>query len=132
MTRYTLILFALLIAVVPLRAQDADEPEELFFVLNQAQISMTDMPKAWDIWKQATTVLQELKDEGLLVEFGLLQHAWGDEWNWNFYMITKDHASFLKAWDEYITRVREKYPDLVRDWLAMVKAHKDNMYSLFR
>lgn len=129
---YISLLLGLVFAAAPLLAQESAPREAQFFALNQAQVAMSDLGKAWKLYDQAKTVLQELKDEGLLVEFGVLEHAWGDEWNWNIYMVAKDHEAFLKAWNEYITRVNKKYPGLVKDWLSIVKAHKDNLYSLYR
>ncbi len=126
---YTLL--GLLFATVTY-AQDGDRPEPVFLVVNQNQVAMTDMGALNDMWfDKAVPVLDKMKEEGLVLDFGLFTHAWGDEWNFNFYFVTKSHEDFLKAWDEYIKRMGEAHPDSFMEWVSKIKAHKDNMYSLY-
>ena len=44
-------------------------------------------------------------DEGTINAWGIVTHNWGDEWNWNWYMFTKDHATFVSAWNEFVSRI---------------------------
>lgn len=126
---YTLL--GLLFATVTY-AQDGNRPEPVFLVVNQNQVAMTDMGALNSMWfDKAVPVLDKMKEEGLVLDFGLFTHAWGDEWNFNFFFITKSHEDFVKAWDEYIKRMREKHPDSLTEWVSKIKAHKDNMYSLY-
>ena len=76
-------------------------------------------------------IWNQLVDEGMIISYSMMTHAWGDEWNLNYMIITKDHASFLKAWSEGFKRIRstvpqEKWDELMRYTLE----HKDNLYSL--
>jgi hypothetical protein len=120
-----------------LRAQDdtMDTSEEAgpprFLMFNQSQIPSD---KIWEHNHLTDSlmkpVMNALVDEGLVATWGYLNHAWGDEWNWAWFMYTKDHAAFLKAWDEMVRRVSDAdstaFPMLTKD----VKRHRDNLYYL--
>ena len=124
-------LFGLFFAGAVSLAQEDNRPEPLFVVVNQNQVAMTDMGALNKMWfEQAVPVLEELKEEGKLVNFGLMTHAWGDEWNYNFYVIAKSHEEFVATWDEYIKRMSDRHPDLLGEWISRIKAHKDNMYTV--
>lgn len=73
-------------------------------------------------------VMKELMDEGILIGWGQLNHAWGDEWNLNIYYINKDHEAFVKFWKEFLKRVKEKFPQVVKEMSSLLSRHKDNMY----
>lgn len=75
-------------------------------------------------------ILEELVNEGMLFGFGQLNHAWGDEWNVNYYYIAQDQDSFNKFWKEYVNRVRDKHPGSFGEAIKYYTAHKDNMYSI--
>jgi hypothetical protein len=75
-------------------------------------------------------ILNEMLDEGLIYFWGQGTHAWGDEWNWNFWFGSENHADFVADWDEYVSRISERYPDVWGDFAAYSKAHKDNLYNL--
>jgi len=75
-------------------------------------------------------ILKELIDEGILLGCGQLNHAWGDEWNVNFYYITESHTAFIKFWDEFVKRVSERHKGFYKVWAPLLSAHKDNMYSV--
>ena len=109
-------------------AQDV-EFERSFVMLNQNQCD--DMAGVLDIVRTTTgPVLDELKEEGLIDNWGLLTHAWGDEWNFNWFMVTENHAGFLTAWSELISRVNERDPDWFEKFDPMCREHKDNLYTL--
>lgn len=114
-------------------AQETAKAEPSFMSVNFNKVKMTDMSALRKIWfDQAVPVLKELKSEGKLLDYGLMQHAWGDEWNYNFYFVTRSHASYLEFWDAYISRMQEKYPDSMTGYLSMIIEHKDNMYTLYK
>ena len=75
-------------------------------------------------------ILKELIDEGILMGCGQLNHAWGDEWNLNFYYITESHSDFVIFWNEFVKRVSERHPGFYKIWAPLIKNHKDNMYSV--
>ncbi len=102
----------------------------LFLSMNQNKIAMTDFDKFDEIDRKTEPILNDLMSEGLLLGYGRLDHAWGDEWNLNYYMIAKDHVTYLKAWQEYLRRINEQFPEMSNQFLSMVNAHKDNMYFM--
>ena len=122
----------LILFVLPTLAQDAvDETEPGFFVLNQYKIPFAKLP-AMQAYQDSifTPVFDELIDEEKLMHWGLLTHAWGDEWNYNWFFITEDHRSFLDFWDEFFERVDERFPGWQEDVFPLIDEHKDNMYNI--
>jgi hypothetical protein len=78
----------------------------------------------------AVPILNELVDEGMLTGWGQFNHAWGDEWNVNFWYVTKDQNSFSAFWAEYVRRVSERHPGSFASIVKHFQAHKDNMYVI--
>ncbi|MCZ7557027.1 MAG: hypothetical protein M5R41_11570 [Bacteroidia bacterium] len=114
-------------------AQSAERPEPKFMAINFNKVKMTDMSALQKIWfEQAVPILNDLVREGKLVSYGLMEHAWGDEWNFNFFFVTKDHKAHLDFFDMYIERLRKKYPDTMGEYLSKIIEHKDNMYTLYQ
>lgn len=74
--------------------------------------------------------LAEMEADGVIHDWGFLTHAWGDEWNFNWYMVTDDHASFLEAWADMFERVSARDADWFARFDPMCQEHKDNLYSL--
>jgi hypothetical protein len=74
-------------------------------------------------------VLDELVAEGMLVNWGILTHAWGDEWNWNIYYGVESHRAFLDFWSEYTGRLDERHPDWWEQVWDLCTDHKDNIYA---
>ncbi|MDO8550708.1 MAG: hypothetical protein Q7S39_11245 [Ignavibacteria bacterium] len=75
-------------------------------------------------------ILKELVDEGMISGWGQFNHAWGDEWNVNFWYTAKDMASFDKFWDEYVSRVNKRNPGSFAATTKYFQAHKDNIYTI--
>ena len=75
-------------------------------------------------------VLKSLVDDGLIYNWGLFNHAWGDEWNVNVWYTVKDMDAFSKFWGEFRKRMVEKQPDAWKELTAMIMEHKDNIYSI--
>jgi hypothetical protein len=70
-----------------------------------------------------------LVEQGKLINWGVLTHAWGDEYNWNTFYVAESHSKFLEAWDEFIKKVIENDPDamdIIDDWCW---EHKDSIYT---
>lgn len=131
----TLLLISLFFLSINIPAQNADtsgmNDQPGFLVLSQNIVPMAEMQTVLQQGDSlAAPVLDELVDEGLLYGWGVLTHAWGDEYNYNIYYIAKDHASFVKAFDEFVKRMGERHPDSWRKVVQHLKAHKDNMYSI--
>lgn len=109
-------------------AQDV-EFNRSFVMMNQHQCD--DMAGVMDM--MSTTigpVLDELDEEEIIFTWGVMTHAWGDEWNFNWYMITENHAGFVTAWSEFVSRVTERDPDWFEKFDPMCREHKDNLYTL--
>jgi hypothetical protein len=74
-------------------------------------------------------VFQELVDEGMIDTSGIYYHMWGDEWNVNWYTVSKDIPSFLAAYEEGFRRIGERYPE-APEILDYCTEHKDGFYQL--
>ena len=74
-------------------------------------------------------VLNDLVEQGKLINWGVLTHAWGDEHNWNVFYVAESHSKFLEAWDEFITRVMENDPDANEKIGDICWEHKDSIYT---
>jgi len=75
-------------------------------------------------------ILNGLVDEGMIKSWGQFNHAWGDEWNLNFWYVAKDMTSFSAFWLEYVKRVSDDHPGAFDAVVKYFKAHKDNMYVI--
>lgn len=131
MNTFIKLLFALTLLVVsnPVVAQDAEKPG--WFVLQQNKVLMKDMPKVNALQDSLfTPILNELVAEGKLKGWGQLTHAWGDDWNYNFYFVTDNHQAFIDFWKEYFSRVNKRFPRWYNEVTPLFIAHKDNMYHI--
>ena len=113
-------------------AQETQKPPKTgFFLFNQNKVAQENVAKVNAIWDSTfTPILNELMKEGKLLGWGLLMHAWGDEWNYNFYFVTENHRAFLDFWSEFFARVSKRFPGLMGKITPMIIEHKDNMYSI--
>ena len=66
----------------------------------------------------------------MLLNWGLFNHAWGDEWNVNVWYTVKDMATFDAFWEEYVSRVNERHPGAFGSVVKYFQAHKDNIYTI--
>lgn len=75
------------------------------------------------------SVVEELIDEGELLDYGILTHAWGDEWNVLDYFVAEDLVSFHEAFAEAFDRIQERVPEEQDPPFGeLCPAHKDNIY----
>lgn len=77
-------------------------------------------------------VLDELVRENRLLGWGVLTHAWGDEWNYVIYYTAANTPAFHAAWAELMQRVRLRRPTFMADFGTYCSEHKDNIYSVMR
>lgn len=111
-------------------AQDSKDKKPTTLVFSQNKVQMADMGKANKMIDEIfAPILNQLVDEGMLLGWGQLNHAWGDEWNLNFWYSAKDVGSFHKFWKEYVKRASEKHPEAFGNVVKMFQAHKDNIYT---
>ncbi len=114
-------------------AQEAEAPAEPgFFMLNQHQCLPAKMPQVREFADTYfVPVMEELTAEGAILGWGILEHGWGDEWNWNFYMITESHAAFVEAWGQFWEKMSARRPNFYEGGLGQwCTAHRDNMYII--
>jgi hypothetical protein len=123
------IFILLVFGISTIFAQDSEKPTILVF--SQNMVKMSDMGKVNEMVDSVfSPILNGLVDDGKLSGWGQLTHAWGDEWNLNFWYSVKDMETFNSFWGEYVKRVREKHPDAFGEATSYFQAHKDNIYSI--
>lgn len=73
-------------------------------------------------------VADEMIEEGHITEWGLLNHGWGDLWNFNVYYVAPDIEEFMPFWYEFMETIEERSPG----WLELIQEHchdhKDTIY----
>ena len=74
-------------------------------------------------------ILNELVEQGKLISWGVLTHAWGDAYNWNPFYVAESHSKFLDAWQEFISRLVEADPDAADKLAEICWEHKDSIYT---
>jgi len=125
---FAIVLMAFLILSEKGFAQNDERP---LLITSFNMVQMSDMGKVNKMVDSVfAPILNELVNEGFLNSWGQFTHAWGDEWNLNFWYIVKDMTSFDKFWDEYVTRVNKKNPGSFANTTKYFQAHKDNIYSI--
>lgn len=116
-------------------AQDSDEDKKKAkptVVISQNMVPFVKMSRYLEIAKEYWAPgLDKLVDEGKLLSWGSLTHAWGDEWNILIYYNAKDFATFEKAWGEAYKSFTESAPEeVISEMMGMISAHKDNIYTV--
>jgi hypothetical protein len=118
-----------LVTSLPALAQDSDGPPLLVCSFNQVPMGKVGAVNNM-VDSVFAPVLKGLVDEGMLMGWGQFNHAWGDEWNVNFWYTAKDMSSFDAFWSEYVSRVSDQHPDAFGSVVKYFKAHKDNIYVI--
>ena len=76
-------------------------------------------------------VAQAMVDEGDLFAYGMMTHAWGDEWNVMFYTATHDESSFMQATSDLQSRQFQAMgQEMLTSFLENCSGHRDNIYSM--
>lgn len=98
------------------------------FSQNKCKMSkISDLRKMME--ENGAAILNDLVEQEKLIDWGVLTHAWGDEYNWNVYYVAETHGQFLEAWDEFITKVRENDPEFADKLWEICWEHKDSIYT---
>ena len=109
----------------------AQSEEHPVLVVSFQKVKMSDVgPFNKLVNEKFAPILNGMADDGLLLNWGLFNHAWGDEWNANVWYTFKDMDSFGKFWEEYTKRISEKQPDAWKELRGYIQEHKDNIYSI--
>jgi hypothetical protein len=74
-------------------------------------------------------ILDDLVEQGKLINWGVLTHAWGDVYNWNVFYVAESHVKFLEAWNEFISKVMEVDPEAADKIGEICWEHKDSIYT---
>ncbi len=129
-----LFLLSALVFASPLAAQEEEEtPQPGTVVFSQNKCPYENFPELNAVTDTVfAPVLDELVAEGKLLGWGVLTHAWGDEWNWNVYYSVESHRAFLDFWSEYSGRLNERHPGWWQRVWDLCTEHKDNIYSVSR
>jgi hypothetical protein len=128
------VLFLLIILPGFVSAQDSDEAKKKLkptVVISQHMVPLAKMDRYVEITDEYwTPVFDKLVDEGKLINWGYITHAWGDEWNIVVHYVAKDFATFQKAWGEGIKSFTESAPEEIsNEIIGMISAHKDGIYT---
>lgn len=76
--------------------------------------------------------LDQMVADGAFTGWGLLEHAWGDEWNWNIWYSAESHGAFVEGWATYVAHLNENHPGWSQRTLGLCTDHKDNIYRVTR
>ena len=127
--------FVLLLGVLaaPARAQaDGAEPQTRFMMLNQNVCPGAGEERMIEITGRAfAPVLNQMEAEGLISDWGVLGHAWGDEYNFNWFMVAESLSAWRNAWNTMVQRVSAEHPEVWDEITSTCTLHKDNLYTLY-
>ena len=97
------------------------------FSQNKCGFDIEELNKFWT--EQAVPILNDLVAQEKLIGWGVLTHAWGDEWNWNVYYTAASQNAFNDAWSEFIKIMMEKDPETFKTFSKFCFEHKDSIYT---
>lgn len=76
-------------------------------------------------------VLDRAVSEGVLTGWGVLNHLWGDEWNWVVYYTGPDPSGLTRVVEGLLGEIIGGMPgDPMEDYSSKCSAHKDNVYVI--
>lgn len=75
-------------------------------------------------------ILNEMVAEGRLLGWGVLGHAWGDEWNHVIYYSARDLTTFEAAFGEAFSRLTRAHPNAIQLLEDNCSGHRDNIYRV--
>ena len=129
--RFFLVLSFLFVTHRATAQQDNRTPKPGFFTMQQFKLVFGQGAKFNSLSDSVfVPILDELVKEGKLIGWGQLTHAWGDEWDNNFYFVTESHRAFLDFWEEYVSRLTKRFPGSFTALSATIEGHKDNLYTI--
>jgi len=130
----TLLLVIILFVPIVGLAQDSNDSKKKFkptVVISENMVPLAKMESYVELTNEYwAPSFYKLVDEGKLISWGFLTHAWGDEWNIVVHYVAKDFATFQNAWNEGLKSFSESAPEEASDELiGMISAHKDGIYT---
>lgn len=85
------------------------------------------------LFQQMRPVVRQMIAEGKFVDYGLMTHAWGDDWNVVDYFVVSDLGAFFANFAELVRRVSAALPPATNPPQAfneVCTAHKDVIYNI--
>ncbi len=77
-------------------------------------------------------VLDQLVQDGKLVDWALLSNWWGDDWNWSLTYTAESHEAFLEFWNLYVNQLGARRPGWSDEVVALCTEHRDMFYTVIR
>lgn len=71
---------------------------------------------------------QELVEEGKFDFVQMLESTFSDEWSVIYYFRSPDRATYFAAWDEWVARINERFPDEATRWFERCPDVKHSMF----
>lgn len=92
---------------------------------------------AVQMFQRGRAVAEEMIAEGKFIDYGILTHNWGDEWNVVDYFVVDGLGSFFGNFGEFFSRVNEANEaaeaageEELPPFNEVCQEHKDNIYSV--
>lgn len=134
MKRCMLVVLGLFLIFAPLEAQEPAVPTHSVVRFFQC----SDAAEAIRRFNRARPVVDAMVAEGKFVAYGILSHAWGDEWNVVDYFTISGLDGFFTNFAELGRRVNERNAadpavqaeDNARPFREVCEAHKDVIYAI--
>ena len=129
MKKPILLVLCLAFSFYTVHAQDNELPESVTVVMSMNKCQGTDLGKLYKMTEELSgPVMNEIVDEGHWMNWGVLTHDWGDEWNFNIFYVAKDKESFFKGWKMFVGKMIKNHPNSMSEYQDMIIAHRDNIY----
>jgi len=128
MNRFTTLLMvcSLALALAPISTQAQDGPTVM---MSSAQCGQNPTGEVLRNERERTLpIAQELVNEGMILEYGLMAHMYGDEWNLVTVVIADDVAAVIAANAELSSRLNDLYPD-DDTYITNCPRHRDVFYQ---
>lgn len=121
-------LFTLLPAA--LHGQQQQQPPSMVAVsYYQCTAPPSDLEAIFNTWEQ---VFSQLQQEGKVTGWGVLTHAWADEWNVIFYRNVRDLSHLQESQQAQGPKAQTIDPAFNQKLAAACPRHKDNIYWVVR
>ena len=123
-----------LLAPTALRAQQtqtasAQQPGVMIVSANKCTLTGVNEVNNW--WRTTGgPLLDDLVRQGRLTGWGVLNHAWGDEWNNVVYYTARDLNTFTAAFTELFRQASQRDPTIMQRLGSWCTEHKDNIYTV--
>ena len=118
------------LGTAPLAAQEAAPTPGVVVSMQQCnpaslQMMRTEFEQYW------APVLRRAVTDGRLLDWGLMEHFWGDEYNQVIYYVTPDVMTAVQTASAVLGEVIAASPgNVMEDFGERCTAHKDNIYRL--